>query len=412
MIFKLLIVASFCGAGLATSKYKEDERIVPKFLINWLSPQYDRNHQRVLELIAKLSGYSHNNFKTLQKTNQWQQVIERFPCNTTGFRSPERPTSVHRLMPGDIDVVGCLGDSLLLATGGLGTNVIHTTVDSRGIAWALGGQGTWRNVLTVANILREVNPNLVGYSYGDSTTHARAAQFNVAEIGAISEDLVYQASLLVKRIRSDPRVDFENHWKLVFIQIGNNDLCSHMCYKNASIQAELHRRDLIDVFNYLRENLPRALVAVVINPHLKGLLDFPTKPACSIFQKMVCSCFRGLKFTRRKEEFYQVIDDWRRVQLEVASDPQFTTNTFAVVPLRFGIGAYIPNKNGKIDFTYMAVDCFHLSQKGNAAFANAAWNNLIQPVQKQQTTIVYPVLEHFECPTSSNPFLSTLINKN
>ncbi|XP_039276833.1 phospholipase B1, membrane-associated isoform X2 [Nilaparvata lugens] len=410
MILKLLIVTSLFEACLAASKYKEDDRIVPKFLINWLSPQYNRNHQRVLDFIHRVSGYDPNNFEILQKTD-WQQVIERFPCNTTGFQSPEKPTSVHRLMPGDIDVVGCLGDSLLLATGGLGTNVIHTTVDNRGIAWALGGQGTWRNVLTIANILREYNPNLVGYSYGDSTTHARAAQFNVAEIGAISQDLVYQAGLLVKRMRSDPRVDFENHWKLVFMQIGNNDYCTHMCYKNASIQPELHRRDLTNVFNYLRKNMPRALVALVINPHLDKLLDYPTKPACLIFQTMVCSCFRGFKFARRKKELYQVIEEWRKVQLEMASDPQFTTDTFAVIPLRFGIDAYIPTINGKIDFSYMAADCFHFSQKGNAALANAAWNNLIQPVEQQQTT-VYPAFERFECPSSRNPYLTTLTNKN
>ncbi|RZF45700.1 hypothetical protein LSTR_LSTR004995 [Laodelphax striatellus] len=294
-------------------------------------------------------------------------MIDQFPCNATGFRSQEPPTSVHRLMPGDIDIVACMGDSLLVSTTGLGTNIIHLFFDNRGISWALGGQGTWRNVMSIANILREYNPNLIGYSYGTSSTYAQASQFNVAEIAAISKDMIYQASLLVKRMKSDPRVDFENHWKLVIIQVGNNDACSHICYKNASIQAELHRQDLIELFNYMRKNLPRTLVALVINPHLKVLLDYPTKPVCYIFQKIACSCFRGLKFARRKKELYQVIEDWRKVQLEVASDPQFTTDTFAVIPLKFGLNTYVPLlENGKLDFSYMAADCFHFSQKGNA----------------------------------------------
>lgn len=78
----------------------------------------------------------------------------------------------------------------------------------------LGGQGTWREYLTLPNILKEFNPNIMGYSLADSLTHQRASQFNVAEAGSMSRDMPYMARILVKRIRADKRVDFKNDWKV------------------------------------------------------------------------------------------------------------------------------------------------------------------------------------------------------
>lgn len=77
-----------------------------------------------------------------------------------------------------------------------------------------GGQGTWREHLTLANILKEFNPNLIGFSMADSATHDKASQFNVAEPGSMSRDMPYMARILVKRIRADKRVNFHKDWKV------------------------------------------------------------------------------------------------------------------------------------------------------------------------------------------------------
>ena len=37
-----------------------------------------------------------------------------FPCSTSGFKSTTPPTSVHQLRPGDIQVVGALGDRYII----------------------------------------------------------------------------------------------------------------------------------------------------------------------------------------------------------------------------------------------------------------------------------------------------------
>lgn len=78
----------------------------------------------------------------------------------------------------------------------------------------IGGQGTWRKFLTLPNILKEFNPKLIGYALGDSFTHHREAQFDIAEIGAMSQDLPFMTRQLVKRIKKDRRVDFDNDWKV------------------------------------------------------------------------------------------------------------------------------------------------------------------------------------------------------
>lgn len=63
----------------------------------------------------------------------------KFPCDVTKARSSERPKSVHRLRPGDIDVVGAMGDSLTAGYGLEATNPLQIFfVENRGLS-AAGG---------------------------------------------------------------------------------------------------------------------------------------------------------------------------------------------------------------------------------------------------------------------------------
>ena len=68
--------------------------------------------------------------------------------------------------------------------------------------------------MTLPNILKEFNPSLIGYSLKDSLGSQRNSQFNVAEPLGIVSDMPFQAELLVKRMRSDKRVDYGNDWKV------------------------------------------------------------------------------------------------------------------------------------------------------------------------------------------------------
>lgn len=121
---------------------------------------------------------------------------------------------MHQLRPGDIDIVAAIGDSLTAGNGGLATNIIQVATENKGLSWTIGGQKTWREFLTIPNILKEYNPRLYGYSVTDGLDTHRSSKFNVAEIGAMSRDTPHQARNLVLRMKNDPNVDMQNHWKV------------------------------------------------------------------------------------------------------------------------------------------------------------------------------------------------------
>ncbi|KRK02310.1 uncharacterized protein Dyak_GE27471 [Drosophila yakuba] len=115
-----------------------------------------------------------------QKSNPRTRALLEF-CDADhgpGKRSTERPTSVHRLRPGDIDVIGAMGDSLTAGNGIFATNLLHVTVENRGVVWSIGGQYDWRKYLTLPNILKEFNPNLYGYATKDGISTDRSSRFD------------------------------------------------------------------------------------------------------------------------------------------------------------------------------------------------------------------------------------------
>jgi hypothetical protein len=165
-----------------------------------------------------------------------------FPCvHAEKFRSKERPTSVHQLQPGDIDIVAAMGDSLTAGVGAVATNVLSILYEeNRGMSWSIGnyiinlnfiwhwpkfwpwlilrgragGQSTWREYLTLPNILKNFNANVTGYSVGDGHSESRSSRFNVAVNGAMDQDMEFAAATLVRRMQADHTIDFQNDWKV------------------------------------------------------------------------------------------------------------------------------------------------------------------------------------------------------
>lgn len=173
---------------------------------------------------------------------------------------------MHKLRPGDIDVVGALGDSITAGNGVMALNILQVPVENRGVTFA-GGQGDWRKFLTIPNILKEFNPNLYGYSTKDGFSIERTSMFNVAEFGAMSKDIPHMSNVLIQRIKSDPRVNFKNHWKLITLLIGPNDFCLDICYRDRPESVvDSHERDLLATFRNIRDNMPRTMINVLIPP--------------------------------------------------------------------------------------------------------------------------------------------------
>lgn len=275
-----------------------------------------------------------------------------FPCNTAQARSIVRPTSVHKLRPGDIDVIGAIGDSLTTASGALSTKLGHLFTENRGLSWSIGGQWTWRNSTTLPNILKEFNPNLIGYSANDSFTYSPGVGFNTAEIGAVTFDLLGMAQVLVERMKKDQRVNFLKDWKMVTLAIGANDICSYVCsLDNPNELPENHRRNLMEALRYFKENLPRSLINVVSKPKVRILLNFTMKTKyCELLHLGMCSCFSGLFFnatTETKKWFEEIEEKYAKVEQEVTRSSEFRgLKEFAVVYQPWGVN------------TTVSVNCF------------------------------------------------------
>ncbi|XP_011637054.1 phospholipase B1, membrane-associated-like [Pogonomyrmex barbatus] len=244
--------------------------------------------------------------------------------------------------------------------------------------------------------IHEFNPNLVGYALGDSLTTHQASQLNVAETGAESEDMPFMAEVLVKKIKNDPRIDLQKHWKFISIMIGANDFCTEICWVSSPWSIlEKHKADLLQVLRTLRDNLPRTFVALIQPPNLKALVDTRKGRSsfnCFIMTDFECSCLFGLSFRRFRPMYYDIMRRFTVVAQPVLTEAQ--------IPLA---------SDGYTDMTYLSTDCFHITQKSNAYYASSLWNNLLEPVGTKMTKWHKP-FDNFHCPTPERPYLATILN--
>lgn len=127
----------------------------------------------------------------------------------------------------------------------------------------LGGQGTWREYLTLPNILKEFNPKLRGYSTGTGEFLSSSSQLNVAFPVAADADALRQAKILVNKIKRDPSIDFHNDWKMITVFFGANDICSGQCFNKVEASGRSHVRKLSLALDYLQRNLPRTFVNLI-----------------------------------------------------------------------------------------------------------------------------------------------------
>ncbi|XP_063227169.1 phospholipase B1, membrane-associated-like [Bacillus rossius redtenbacheri] len=348
-----------------------------------------------------------------ERFQTWLEPERQFPCALEKARSPQRPFSVHRLRPGDVDLVAAMGDSLTSGNGVLAANLLQVAVENRGMSWSIGGQASWRQFLTLPNILKELNPALLGYSECDTWSHKRESQLNVAEGAAMVRDMPHQARLLVKRIASDPRMDLHRDWKLVTMMIGNNDICSEMCtYSNLTDMVRQHRANITAALDYLAARLPRSLVALVPPPDLMLLTRIDVQSwLCWLTRRVECTCLFSDRFRDQLPWFQQTILQLQAAQMQLVDSGRYEREDFAVVVQPFTLGVKMPlvNDTGATDLAYMSPDCFHLSQKSHARAANALWNNLLEPVGAK-TEGWSPTFERFLCPSEQRPFFRTRTN--
>jgi len=341
------------------------------------------------------------------------------PCEDLG-PSPSPPTTVHTLRPGDIKVVGAIGDSLT-AGNGVGSknqnNILDVLRQYRGLSWSIGGDENLTTVTTLPNILRHFNPLLTGYSVGMGREDTPQAFLNQAVAGDKSKDMPTQARALIARMKNDSRINFESDWKLITLFIGGNDICDH-CYNSQSYSPQASMEHIRDALDILHKEVPRTLVNLVEVLHIIPLREMHIGPSVNCptwLVKILCPCVispqPGSPALKKVE---QILKDYQRVVNELVESGRYDTKTdFTVVVQPFFREVTVPKlPDGRPDRSYFSPDCFHLSQKAQTLMARSLWNNMLEPLGHKVFKQDFNATIELKCPSKSAPYVRTYYNSN
>ena len=178
--FAIVLIAIFCSSLVNSQRTILDQKFLPLMRLT-LQYSFSLVRPKSFEIFVN---------RAIKNNKVQQQFSDEFPffCNLTNKRSKVVPTSVHELRPGDIDIIGALGDSTLFGTGAFASDSAEFALEGRGVAFPIGGQKTWRQFLTIPNIIKEFNPKIYGFSLtGNGGSIEKISKFNVAENGVRKE---------------------------------------------------------------------------------------------------------------------------------------------------------------------------------------------------------------------------------
>ncbi|XP_028634820.1 phospholipase B1, membrane-associated [Grammomys surdaster] len=343
----------------------------------------------------------------------------------TEFTCPDKdpsdsiPTTVHSLRPADIKVIGAMGDSLTAGNGAGASpgNIFDVLTEYRGLSWSVGGDESIKTVTTLANILREFNPSLKGFSVGTGDEDSPGASFNQAVAGAKSDDLAAQAERLVNLMKADKTINFQEDWKIITVFIGGNDLCS-ACNDIARFSPENFRDNIKRALDILHAEVPRTFVNMVkvmeITP-LRELFNEPSVSCPRIILRQLCPCV--LNLGENSTELASLVERNRQYQKEteelIKSGQYDTRNDFTVVVQPFFENVAMPRTPaGLPDSSFFAPDCFHFNVKTHARSAIALWKNMLEPVGHKTRHQNFEIKVPIKCPNQASPFLRTTKNSN
>ncbi|ROJ78948.1 Phospholipase B1, membrane-associated [Anabarilius grahami] len=327
--------------------------------------------------------------------------------------SPSIPTSVHALRPADIKVVAAIGNGV----GAAQNNLLGVLTEYRGLSWCVGGDENLTTITTLPNILREFNPSLTGYATGKGGENSAQSFLNQAVPGAKADDMVSQARAVIKRMKEDSRIDFQNDWKIITLFIGGNDMCAH-CSDSRYHSPDNIVKYIREALDILHNEVPRALVNLVELLDIVPLrrLHQVTSLGCPTWMvNMICSCVLKPKDEsyefRMLQEFNKA---YQRGMRELVESGRYDTHdNFTVVLQPFFRNVFLPLlEDGTPDRSYFSPDCFHLSQKAHTLMARALWNNMMEPLGNKTDKEDFTAGVPLKCPEKSSPYLKTYHNSN
>ncbi|KAF4532700.1 hypothetical protein B566_EDAN004686 [Ephemera danica] len=233
------------------------------------------------------------------------------------------------------------------------------------------------------------------------------------------EDLLQQAKRLVIAMHNDPRVDVKRDWKLVTVITGHNDLCSGKpCFPVLEEAAQEHAYNLRRALDFLHDNLPRTFVSLLPVLDVTAGWSIEKSLVCRVMSIIECRCLYATmsEGVDKLHWMQKLVDAFHRAERELVENGRYDTRDDFTVELQTFTEKLVPPYRVRnflgfdmADLSLFSVDCFHLSQKGHAAFATMQWNNQLEPEGNKTHTFLWP-LQHLACPSDSAPYFFTRRN--
>ena len=371
--------------------------------------------QQMKEYLEDLSKYPHPvNYSAEPK------IYNKFDCPTVA-RSPTPPQSVHKLRPGDIDVVMALGDSLTAANGADALFITGVVNNYRGLSWSIGGEyydstGNPNNDVTshfsLPNALKRYNPNIKGWASGiadfEEDSDEGHARLDMGIPGAKAINLSYEVSELLKILQNSPDYNYERDWKMLTLFIGGNNLCQ-FCVDDKSAP-KTFVGEITKVLDTLHQEVPRMFVNLVTIFNI-GQIAALGNEQFTCRKAHECFCWCGLDTSLKSTIELTTYNGLYRDYLWdlVLSGKYDTREDFTVMIQPFLEETTVPQQeDGQFDLSYFAPDCFHFSKKGHNYAGKALWNSLFQPFAAKAR--MWDLGEKLNCPTEENPYIYTMLN--
>uniref|UniRef100_G1KUV6 Phospholipase B1, membrane-associated n=1 Tax=Anolis carolinensis TaxID=28377 RepID=G1KUV6_ANOCA len=353
----------------------------------------------------------------IEPRSQERSLGTAIPCSD---RTPSDtiPASVHNLRPGDIKVISALGDSITAGNGAGSSrlNVIDVLTQYRGLSWSTGGNEDINTVTTLASKCL-----LLCISFFANCSICKSKAVYICYNADVSlqgfMDVPSQARRLIELMKNDPKINFQEDWKVITIFIGGNDLCDH-CKDLVRYSPENFTSNTQTALDILHKEVPRAFVNLVTILHITVLRELyqEKKVYCPrLITRNLCSCVLNPadnsdeidileSFNKRyQEQTHNLINSGRydtREDFTVVVQPLFEEAEMPMTP------------EGLPDSSYFAPDCFHFQQKAHSQAARALWNNMLEPIGKKTKLRSFVTEINLVCPNQTQPYLMTYRNSN